>query len=135
MESTPQPSARTAIDAAMKTYIAALKANDAKAAAAHWEDAGVYVNTGIPTKRGRSEIEAMARSVYDSARVDYSMTVDNIEAGSDMASLLGSYSAIVRDPGATPQRLGGRFLFVFRRQVDGSWKISRGVGTDAEPPK
>ena len=63
------------------------------------------------------------------------MTIDNIEAGSDMASLLGSYSAIVREPGATPQRLGGRFLFVFRRQVDGSWKISRGVGTDPEPPK
>jgi uncharacterized protein (TIGR02246 family) len=135
VESTPQPSARTAIDAAMKTYIAALKANDAKAAAAHWEDAGVYVNTGIPTKRGRSEIAAMAKSVFDSARVDYSMTIDNIEAGSDMASLLGSYSAIVRDPGATPHRLGGRFLFVFRRQVDGSWKISRGVGTDPEPPK
>jgi ketosteroid isomerase-like protein len=119
----------------MKTYIAALKANDAKAAAAHWEDAGVYVNTGIPTKRGRGEIEAMAQGAYDSARIDYAVTIDNIDAGTEMASLLGSYSAIVREPGTAPHRLGGRFLFVFRRQVDGSWKISRGVGTDPEPAK
>ena len=135
MGPTAQPSARAAVDAAMKTYIAALKANDAKAAAAHWEDAGVYVNTGIPTKRGRAEIEAMAVSAYESGRVDYSLTVDNIEAGSDMASLLGSYTAILHAPGAAAQKLGGRFLFVFRRQADGSWKISRGVGTDPEPPK
>jgi uncharacterized protein (TIGR02246 family) len=125
-----------AVQAAMQAYITAAKMNDAATLAAVWATDGVYMGEGTPTLRGRSELEAFLRGAFKSARVDFNVTVDDVEAGQDMASVTGTFAETLHAHQKPPQSVAGRYLLVFRRQPDGSWKISRGMGTDMPgPPK
>jgi ketosteroid isomerase-like protein len=52
-----------------------------------------------------------------------------------MASVVGTYSATLRATGKPADTRGGRYLFVWNRQRDGNWKISRAITSDLEPKK
>ena len=125
-----------AVNAAMQAYITAAKMNDAAAMAAVWANDGVYMGEGTPTMRGRSELEVFLKAAFDSARVDFTVTVDDVDAGQEMASVTGTFAETLHVQQKPAQSVAGRYLLVFRRQPDGAWKISRGMGTDMPgPPK
>lgn len=120
---------------AFNGYVAALEANDARGAMAFWQDASLYIPLGAPTLRSRADIEAYVSAVYKTSKVEYQVSVDEIDAGTDMASIVGTYSATVRASGKPAATRGGRYLFVPKRQGDGSWKVSRAITSDPEPKK
>ena len=50
-----------------------------------------------------------------------------VEGQADLAYDRGTYSMTVTPPGAAPIKDHGKYLFILRKQADGSWKISRAM--------
>jgi ketosteroid isomerase-like protein len=115
----------------MDRYGAAVKASDARAVASFWSDDAFHMGPGTPTQRGGAELTAYVIQAFATNRFEYSsVTVDDIDADPEMASVVGTFKGTVTPRGKSPGPFAGRYLFVLRRHADGSWKISRGMATD-----
>ena len=136
---------RDAIAAAAQAYARALEIGIPDTVMRYWTDDALYVNIGIPTLRNRAALDSVFALVHSAWRdVKASITTDEIAVDRDLAYQIGSYSETFRLASgvtqqlqgrtltsAAPQQVRGRFMFIWRRQPDGSWKIARAIGTDA----
>jgi uncharacterized protein (TIGR02246 family) len=119
----------TAVRAASDAYVAAALANDAAAVSAFWTDDAVFMNAGMPTLRGRTSIDSLIQGMHSSVRVtELAVQIDELTVSGDAAYLLGTYNETLMPASGAPQRVSGRYLHVWRRQADGSWKLARAVG-------
>ncbi len=122
----------TAVVAAMDAYVAALRGNDAATVSALWTDDAVYAALQTPTIRGHAAMDSLVRSHLSTMRItEITVRTEETAVGGDLAVQWGSYSEVVQAQQGAPQPIRGRFMFVWRRQADGSWKVARGIGTDA----
>lgn len=98
------------------------------------EDGEMIRSAGTIT--GRAAIrEAMARAFADTA---FSLTWEPLQgdvgAAGDLGYTNGRYEARVRDAAGNPVVRTGRYLTVWKRQRDGSWKVVRDIGVPDPPP-
>ncbi len=135
---------RAAIAATAQAYGHALEIGLPDTVMRYWTDDALYINLGLPTLRNRAAFDSVFAQVHSAWRdVKASITTDEITVDRDLAYQIGSYSETFhlvagvsqRLQGreltaAAPQELHGRFMFIWRRQPDGSWKIARAIGTD-----
>ena len=135
---------RDTIATIMQEYAKALAGGDPATALSFWADDPVYINNGIPTLRGRAALDSVFRGIHSAWRdVKASIDTEEITVAGDFAYVIGSYWETFTLAegttqqlqgrsltGAAPQRVQGRFLFIMRRQPDGSWKIARAIGAD-----
>ena len=139
---------RNAIAAASSAYAKALENGTPDSVLRWWVSDPVYINRGIPTLRGRRALDSVFTLVHSAWHdVKASIETDEIAVSGDLAYQIGSYSESFRLTAgvtqrlqgrtltsAAPDTLRGRFLFVWRRQSDGSWRIARAIGTDLPRP-
>lgn len=117
---------QAAISAIWDAYEAARVAGDADAWLALWDDGGVQMPPGVPA-RGKDVLvqgvpkafEAMPASAMD-------IRPEEIVIMGDWAFSRGNYSASLTSQGNAVE-VDGKFLTIFRRQDDGSWKIYRDI--------
>jgi ketosteroid isomerase-like protein len=98
------------------------------------EDGEMIRSAGTIT--GRAAIrEAMAKAFADTA---FSLTWEPLQAdvgaAGDLGYTNGRYEARVRDATGNPVVRTGRYLTVWKRQPDGSWKVVRDIGVQGPPP-
>jgi ketosteroid isomerase-like protein len=55
---------------------------------------------------------------------------DELSVSGDLAYYLGRYEEVFQPRQGDAIHNRGRFVFIWKRQADGSWKIARSVGTD-----
>jgi uncharacterized protein (TIGR02246 family) len=123
---------RAAVSAAMDAYITAHRTNDAAAILGFWTSDGVAMFVGMPTIRGQVALDSLFRSYLAAMRItDFTVRTDETTVEGDLAVQLGTFSETLQPRQGAAQVVRGRFLFVWRRQADGTWKIARGMGTDA----
>jgi ketosteroid isomerase-like protein len=114
-----------AIRSAANAYVAALR----DAAWTTWAD--FYVNDAAvlapnaPAIRGRDAMLAWARSLPPIA--SFRRTSDEVEGGGDVAYLSGRYWWVLAPPGAPVIPDSGKYIQIWRRQADASWKITRAI--------
>jgi len=140
---SPSPASRStaaadeqALAAAMKDYQAALESNDAGKIASWWTEDAVFINRAGPTVHGRAALDSMVKGFIGTMRLT-SVTVetDEIVVSGDYGYYLGRYDEVLQRQGsAAGEHDRGRFIFIWRRQPDGSWKVARGMGTDLAKP-
>ena len=124
----------TAIAQALDAYVAAVRANDLARISAAWVDDAVYINVGMPTIRGRAAFDSFLQRAFNGRRVTgMSVSVDEITASGDIGYLIASYSQTFKLDTGSVEIARGRFVVVWRRQADGSWKIARALEVDAPP--
>jgi ketosteroid isomerase-like protein len=97
------------------------------------EDGQMMRSSGIT---GRAAIrEAMAKAFADTA---FSLTWEPLQADAGAAGDLGytngRYEARFRDAKGNPVVRTGRYLTVWKKQADGSWKVVRDIGVQDPPP-
>jgi uncharacterized protein (TIGR02246 family) len=98
--------------------------NRAALGALYTEDARVMA-TGSPSTIGRSNIEAFwARDFQDRNPLTLLKVTHSIQ-GSDMTLVHGDYQVINRDTGG--QLSSGRFVHLWTKSKDGSWKLDRDI--------
>ena len=124
----------TAIAQALDAYVAAVRANDLPRVSAAWVDDAVYINVGMPTVRGRAAFDSFLQRAFSGRRVtDVEVSVDEITTSGGLGYLIGAYSQTFTLDAGGVECVRGRFVFVWRRQSDGSWKIARGLEVGPPP--
>ena len=105
-------------------YSRSVAAGGAEAWIDLWDDGGIKMPPGAPAVVGKQAIGdgARVRFVGRSAR----MTIDNkeVQVTGEWAFARGFYTATTTTAGEK-RFVDGKYLTIFRRQADGSWKIYR----------
>ncbi len=124
--STSDPAAdRDAIAAASAKFAAAENAGSAEQARVHFADDLVVMGpNSIVT--GADSVAAAMRAFYDAFTVQVEYSSQEVVASGDWGFDRGTLSyTLTPKRGGAPIRANGKYLWIYRRQSDGSWKQSR----------
>ena len=128
--------ARAAIEAANQKSAAGMVAGDLTMALGHYGDSAVIMMPGMPMMTGRAAIDAGMKSMMDMMKIDAaSFTTQDVMVGGDMAVETGTFSMTTTMKGGKPMTDNGKYLTLWKRQADGSWKAIRDINnSDGAPP-
>ena len=128
---------RQAIEQANANFTQAVKQGDTVAMVANYADDAVMMMEGTPAWHGRSEIAKQIITAFKPMKgAQVKLTTSQVDIGGDYAIETGNYETTVTPPGGKPMTERGKYVTVWKKQADGSWKIYRDVGnSDAPPPK
>lgn len=120
-----------AVAAAMDRYVAALRDNDSTAVSGFWSEDAVYIAPGAATIRGHAALDSHVRDTFRKMRVtEITVQVDETIVDDGFAFQIGTFSETLQPVQGSAQLITGRFLFVWKQQPDGTWKVARGISTD-----
>ncbi|MEP6687897.1 MAG: SgcJ/EcaC family oxidoreductase [Gemmatimonadales bacterium] len=120
---------RRAIDAGNAAYKSAFLRADAQALAQVYDSDGVRLNEGGVVIRGRTAISRdVAGFVSQVGPVRVTIETAAVWLVDDVAWESGAWSYTFQPKGKAEQRLGGRYVTLWRHQADGSWRIWRDLG-------
>jgi uncharacterized protein (TIGR02246 family) len=124
-----ETSARAAIDAGTKRFMAALAKGDlASVAALYTTNAEAFPpNSGVV--RGRAEIQNMWKSVIDSGIASANLTTAEVESSGDLAYESGTYEMKTKDGKVADH---GKYCVVWKR-VGGQWLLHRDIWNTNKP--
>jgi uncharacterized protein (TIGR02246 family) len=124
---------RQAIEQANTRFEQAVQSGDSAAIVANYADDAMMMMGGAAAWRGRSEIAANAPKAFQSATVK--LTTGSVDVGGDYAIETGTYDLTATPPGGKPVTDKGKYITVWKKQPDGSWKIYRDIANTDIPPK
>ena len=123
-----------AIEAINQRDVQYALANDAAMMMSQWTDDIVLLPPAGPIQRGRSVIAEAFRGVESPEIVESVLDIQEIKVLGDFAFEWGTYHYSVRPRGGGEMvRTSGKLMRILQRQLDGSWKIYRGIST-VDPP-
>jgi len=131
----PAYSANVAILYDVEAKFAADTARGGGAAFAQWfADDAVTLNNGKAPVIGKAALAAEA--TWSPADYQLTWTVEGARMGpgGDMGFTWGHYEGRSRDRDGTPKVATGRFMTIWKKQPDGSWKVALDSSNN-EPPK
>ena len=122
------PKLDRAIEKANLEFIAAMKTGNAAAIAAPYTERAVFIAIDGTCIQGRSEIEKMYRTRFESSGLASSTKINSkrVVVDGELAYESG-YAEIGSLKQGQLSINGGRFLTVWQRQANGEWKILRNV--------
>jgi uncharacterized protein (TIGR02246 family) len=133
------PSAvRRAIDSANAQVVNALKQGDAAATAAVYADDAISMPPDQPALRGRDAIrKSMEKFLSGTTVKNPTLTTVDVIVSGDIAVETGTQDGTMQPKsGGGAVSAKGKYLAVYKRQPDGSWKIIRDAyNPDAPTPK
>jgi uncharacterized protein (TIGR02246 family) len=96
-------------------------------------DDAVLMPANAPAIVGRAAVEAHLRGFppFKDLRVEPL----EIEGRGDLAYVRGRYSIVVVPPGGPEQRDEGKYIEIWRKQADGTWKLTRDISTSDLPAR
>jgi uncharacterized protein (TIGR02246 family) len=134
----PDPAAiRATIEATEKSWSAAyLKADAAAIAALYTEDAASIPPSG-ELNRGREAIAKQNQAAFDTVNVTAREDItEEVTLAGDYAIEVGHFSwAGTSKKTSKPLKGQGRYVVVWRKDPDGTWRLFRDMGSDAPQPK
>jgi len=125
---------RQAIEQANANFVAAVKQGDSTGLVANYADDAVMMMGGMPALRGRSEIGSKVVGMFKSLKGgDAKLVTSQVDVAGDYAIETGAYE--LTPPGSKPVTEKGKYVTVWKKQPDGSWKIYRDIANADAPPK
>jgi uncharacterized protein (TIGR02246 family) len=118
-----------AIDAGNAAYIAAFRRADAQALSQVYDPEGARFNEGGVVVRGRDAIaDDVGKLVEKVGPVRVTLESKDLWLMGDTAYETGLWSYTFQPKGKAEQRIGGRYVTIWKRQSDGGWKILADMG-------
>lgn len=125
---------RSTIEAANTVAAAAINAGDVAKLLPNYTDAAVFMLPNAPAMRGRAEIEAGLKAMMEGATFSNTkFTTEDVMLAGDIAVETGSNEMTITPKGGKAMVDKGKYLTVWKRQADGSWKIVRDVSNSNLP--
>jgi uncharacterized protein (TIGR02246 family) len=116
---------RTAIRQGQENYVKLANARDSKGIAALYAEDAIVLPPSQAAVQGRAAIQAWAEA--HPLFSNFQVQILEIEGRGDLAYDRGTYSETVTPAGAAPIEDHGKYLTIFRKQADGSWKCVRDI--------
>src|SRR5262245_41614611 len=125
---------RAAVTQATTALLNAVNASDLTGVLAAWSDDGVLMPPHRPSVRGRAALERYFRDLFSHSRFTFVFGSSHIEVAGDVALARIEYTATAwpRERGSVVEDRG-KGLHVYRRQVDGSWKLTHDIWNSDDP--
>jgi uncharacterized protein (TIGR02246 family) len=118
----------TAIRASFDRYTSTLMAGDAEGWLALWDENGIQLPPNEGMHVGKAEIRRTAASGipnFPSGSFRMSIEPREVKVDGGLAIARGVYTWSISPKGAQKIDFDGKFLTVFKKQADGTWKIFR----------
>ena len=114
-----------------------MKAANAKEAGAlvkafYAQDA-VLLPTNRPIVEGRSNIQAFLQGLIDSGFTGIKLETTRTASAGDLAYGRGRYTLSLTPPGGAPVQHAGKYVVVYRRQPNGSWRAVADIFNSDQP--
>jgi uncharacterized protein (TIGR02246 family) len=113
----------SAIRAASQAYTQAANIHDWARWAGFFTDDGIFLPPNTAARTGRGEIEAWGRAFPPMK--DLQIEPLEIDGRGDLAFARGRYSLVIALPNQPEVRDVGKYIEIWRKQADGSWKVFR----------
>ena len=99
---------------------------DAEQFAAFFEPAGLFMAPDRVTRSGPAAIEALASEMFDAPGFELSWTPAAVEIArsGELGYTRGSYRQRVENADGEVVAVQGKYLTLWHRQPDGSWKVA-----------
>ncbi len=125
MKGAPDPAVlRSAIDAQNAKFAAAFNRGDAAGVAAIYAENARSMPPNSEAVQGRKAIRKSNEEDLKMGLTDLTLSTISVEsAGSNTAYEIGTYTMRVPVPGKTDMKDLGKYMAVWKKQADGSWKI------------
>lgn len=126
---------RSAIEAAVVQWEQAVAAGDAAAVAALYDENGTLMPPNSETVQGREGIQKVFESFGAMGIKSFDLEVVEVESAGDLAFEVGKYTAFAQPEGA-PEPVAvdnGKYIVVWKKQADGSWKLYRDIFNTSMP--
>jgi uncharacterized protein (TIGR02246 family) len=126
---------RAEIEQAAVRFSEAFNRGDVAALAVMYDTGAVVLAPNAPPMRGRQNIEAFWAGARQQGFKTVSLVVNSVEVIGNHAIELGSYTLVIQPPGQGEMTDRGKYMVLWRRQPDGSWKLYRDVFNTSMPAR
>jgi uncharacterized protein (TIGR02246 family) len=123
-----------AINALLVEYFAAFNSNDAAAAAATFADDGIWMGPNAAAIEGKQAIQTAAGAALNEYSYQVASTPLETQVAGDWAYDRGNYTVTVTPKSGKPMERSSKYLTIYKRQPDGSWKCYRDIWNSNSPP-
>jgi uncharacterized protein (TIGR02246 family) len=125
----PNAAVQKAIDAGNAAYIAAWERGDADAYAALFDEVGDIVRGSGAIVHGRTAVHDYQKKVFSQVSMTKgTITTTDLVVDGDTAYEIGKYEFSLKPASGSAEVVTGRYLTIWGRQADGSWKIKMDSG-------
>lgn len=133
---TDEGAVRRAIDSSNARFLDAMKRGDAATAAANYADDAVVMMPNEAAWRGTDAVKkGFAGFLSQMSVKDAKASSQDVMVNGDLAIETGQYEWTVVPKGGKEMKDKGKYLTVWKRQADGSWKIVRDINNSDLPMK
>jgi ketosteroid isomerase-like protein len=116
-------------------YVKAVNSGDVDLYMDRWDAEGIRMTPDGPSVFGAAEIRKVVARGFPTATREMTLTTEEVVVFGDIGYARGVYTTRVTPKGGgAPSFVDGKFLTVYRRQADGSWKIYRDCYNSNVPP-
>ncbi len=122
------------VDRLRDAHVAAVNAGDAEGWAACFTDDGVQMPPHFGANAGKAAIRGWSTGFLSLFACRFSLSVAEVQVAGDWAFERGRYD-ITLTPRAGGESMddNGKYITIYQRQSDGSWKIARDIWNSSQP--
>jgi len=105
-------------------YAATCNAGDFEGWISIWTDDAIQMYPGVPSRVGKEQIRAGMKPAFDQFILNIALTSDiEVKVSGDLGFACGTYLlSMTPKAGGDTIEFDGKYLSIFERQGDGSWK-------------
>ena len=127
---------RKAVEGTWEKYSAAINTGDADSWIALWDENGVQLPPDSPPIQGKAAIDAANRPGFADPIEEFTIYLDETVAAGGYGYARGTYSFVLPASADSPRLFfEGKYLTIYKRQADGTWKIYRDCFNFNGPPE
>ncbi len=119
--------ARGSIEATVKTLQESLNGGDAAGVAAHYTDDAALLPPDAVRIDGREGIQGVWQALIDTDVRDVALTTQEVDVFGDVANEVGTISATVPSEDGGRVQWTGKYVAVWKRGGDGTWRLHRDI--------
>ena len=119
--------ARAAIEATNAKFSEAFARGDTKALAAMYTSDAIAFPPDSEMIRGNEAVAKFWKATRDGGVQSATLTTDDVGRSGDVAYEVGKVSLTIRPEGKEPTTAAAKYVVVWKRQPDGSWKLHRDI--------
>ena len=113
-----------AINEIWNQYSSAINSEDFDLWISLWEDNGVQMPPDAPAVFGKEQIRVVNESKFEPFNVNAAIKIDEVLIDGGLAFSRGTYTAaLTPKAGGETINIIGKYLTIFKKQINGSWKI------------
>jgi len=134
------PDTRAADEQAIRdsetAWVKEFAAKDTDKIVAHYADDGTMLLSNTPTMTGKEAIRTGIKDAVADPKFSLDLKTAKVEVskGGDIAYSQGTYSVMMTDPKSKKVlHETGRYVEVYKKQADGSWKIVEDINSPEAP--